>query len=115
MEYTEHLQDVRRRQERVRPADTPRDVVHPLGDLTVPEYVDAWAQRQPERAAVVHEDVVIDYRELAERQARWAGWLRAKGVTRGAARLCQCARIGCRRGRRSAARRSAQSGSAGSA
>lgn len=83
MEYTEHLQDVRRRQERVRPADTPRDVVHPLGDLTVPEYVDAWAQRQPERAAVVHEDVVIDYRELAERQARWAGWLRAKGVAPG--------------------------------
>lgn len=83
MEYTQHLEDVRRRQERVRPADTPRDVVHPLGDLTVPEYIDAWARQRPDRAAVVHDDVVIDYRALADRHARWAGWLRAKGVAPG--------------------------------
>lgn len=83
MDYTQHLADIRRRQDRVRPAGTPRDVVHPLGDLTVPEYVDAWAQRQPDRAAVVHDDVVMDYRELADRHARWAGWLRAKGVAPG--------------------------------
>lgn len=83
MDRTQHLAEIRTRQERVRPADTPRDVVHPLGDLTVPEYVDAWAERQPSRAAVVHDDVVMDYRELADRHARWAGWLRAKGVTPG--------------------------------
>ena len=83
MDYTQHLEDVRRRQERVRPADTPRDVVHPLGDLTVPGYIDAWARQRPDRAAVVHDDVVIDYRALADRHARWAGWLRAKGVAPG--------------------------------
>ncbi|WP_338750444.1 AMP-binding protein [Janibacter alittae] len=83
MNHTQHLEDIRRRQDRVRPAGTPRDVVHPLGDLTVPEYVDAWAQRRPERAAVVHDDLVIDYRDLADRHARWAGWLRAKGVAPG--------------------------------
>ncbi len=83
MDHTEHLEEIRRRQERVRPADTPRHVTHPLGDLTVPEYVDAWAQRQPDRAAVVHDDVSIDYRDLAARHARWAGWLRAKGVAPG--------------------------------
>lgn len=49
----------------------------------MPEYVDAWAQRQPEQAAVVHDDVVMDYRELSERHARWAGWLQAKGVLPG--------------------------------
>ena len=83
MDYTQHLTEIRRRQERVRPAGVPREVVHPLGELTVPEYVDAWAQRQPEQAAIVHDDVVIDYRELAERHARWAGWLQAKGVLPG--------------------------------
>ncbi|WP_435202562.1 AMP-binding protein [Janibacter sp. GS2] len=83
MDYTQHVAEIRRRQDRVRPAGIPREVVHPLGDLTVPEYVDAWAQRQPEQAAVVHDDVVIDYGDLAERQARWAGWLRAKGVLPG--------------------------------
>ncbi|MDN5715976.1 MAG: AMP-binding protein, partial [Janibacter sp.] len=83
MDYSQHLQDLRERQERVRPTGTPRHVVHPLGDLTVPEYVDAWAQRQPDRPAVVHDDVVTDYRELADRHARWAGWLRAKGVAPG--------------------------------
>lgn len=83
MDYTQHLQDLRQRQKRVRPAGTPRDVVHPLGDLTVPGYVDAWAQRQPDDAALVHDDVVMDYRELADRHARWAGWLRAKGVAPG--------------------------------
>ena len=83
MDLTQHLDEIRRRQERVRPAGLPRDVVHPLGERTVPEYVDEWARRQPERAAVVHDDVVIDYRELADRHARWAGWLRAKGVAPG--------------------------------
>ena len=83
MDYTQHLAEIRSRQERVRPAGTPREVVHPLGDLTVPEYVDAWAERQPEQAAVVHDDVAMDYRELADRHARWAGWLRAKGVAPG--------------------------------
>lgn len=83
MDHAQHLEEIRRRQERVRPADTPRGVTHPLGDLTVPEYVDTWAERQPERAAVVHDDVSIDYRDLAARHARWAGWLRAKGVTPG--------------------------------
>ncbi len=79
----QHLQEIRRRQERVRPADTPREVIHPLGCLTVPEYVDAWAQQRPIDAAVVHDDVTITYRELADRHARWAGWLRAKGVAPG--------------------------------
>lgn len=83
MDYTQHLEDLRQRQERVRPAGTPREVVHPLGDLTVPGYVDAWARRQPRETALVHGDVVMDYREIADRHARWAGWLRAKGVAPG--------------------------------
>lgn len=83
MDLTDHLAEIRRRQERVRPAGVPRQVVHPLGELTVPEYVDAWAQRRPDHAAVVHDDVTIDYRALADRHARWAGWLRSKGVAPG--------------------------------
>ncbi|KRE35880.1 acyl-CoA synthetase [Janibacter sp. Soil728] len=83
MDLTQHLDEIRRRQERVRPAGLPRDVVHPLGERAVPEYLDEWARRQPERAAVVHDDVVTSYRELADRHARWAGWLRAKGVAPG--------------------------------
>lgn len=83
MDYTDHLNDIRRRQDRVRPADTPRDVVHPLGELTVPEYVDAWAQRQPQRTAVVHGEHVLDYEQLADLHARWAGWLVSKGVQPG--------------------------------
>ncbi|GAA8845470.1 hypothetical protein DUHN55_16460 [Helicobacter pylori] len=83
MDYTQHLADVRARQERVRPADTPRDVVHPLGEMTVPEYVDAWADRQPEHPALVVGDETLTYADLAGRHSRWAGWLRAKGVAPG--------------------------------
>ena len=83
MDYTQHLTDVRARQERVRPADTPREVVHPLGEMTVPAYVDAWADRQPEHPAVVVGDETLTYADLADRHSRWAGWLRAKGVAPG--------------------------------
>ena len=83
MEYTQHLADVRARQERVRPADTPGEVVPPFGWMTVPEHVDAWAAEQPGHAAVVMGERTLSYAELADLHARWAGWLRAKGVAPG--------------------------------
>ena len=83
MEYTQHLADVRARQERVRPADTPREVAHPFGELTVPEYVDRWAVEQPDHHAVVMGEEVLTYADVAAQHARWAGWLRAKGVAPG--------------------------------
>lgn len=83
MDYTHHLAEVRRRQERVRPADVPREVTHPLGELTVPEYVDAWAAERPDRPAVVQGATTLTYAQLADAHARWAGWLRAQGVAPG--------------------------------
>ena len=83
MEYTQHLADVRARQERVRPADTPREVAHPFGELTVPEYVDRWAVEQPDHHAVVMGEEVLTYADVAAQHGRWAGCLRAKGVAPG--------------------------------
>ncbi|MEX1908823.1 AMP-binding protein [Janibacter sp. Y6] len=83
MDYDEALVEIRRRQERVRPPGVPRDVVHPLGELTVPEHVDAWARTKGEQPAVVLDERVLTYAELADEHARWAGWLRSAGVDPG--------------------------------
>ena len=79
----EQLRDVRARQERVRPADTPRAVRYPLGERTVPAYVDEHARRTPDRIALVGGATQLSYADLADRHARWAGWLRAHGVAAG--------------------------------
>lgn len=88
MDREQALADLRARQERVRPAATPRTVQHPLGERTVPGYVDAWAERAPQRTAVVRVDASgaeqsLTYADLAQAHARWAGWLRSAGVAPG--------------------------------
>ncbi|WP_027927591.1 AMP-binding protein [Amycolatopsis benzoatilytica] len=83
MDLETYLDDVRARQARVRPANTPDHVVLPLGELSLPGHLDHWARVRPEQAAIVYEGRAIAYRELAGLVARVAGWLAAVGVRPG--------------------------------
>jgi fatty-acyl-CoA synthase len=47
------------------------------------DVVDDWAQRQPDRAALVTEDASLDYAGLSKRINRYARWARSVGLTRG--------------------------------
>ena len=79
----EYLDDLRARQARLRPADTPSEVVYPLGEVGIPEYVAGWAARHPGRVALVCEGEELTYAGLDERVRRFAGWLAVSGVRPG--------------------------------
>ncbi|GAB3363649.1 AMP-binding protein [Amycolatopsis echigonensis] len=83
MDLETYLDDVRARQARVRPANTPDRLVLPLGELSIPGHVDHWARERPGQAAIVHEGRAISYAELADLVARVAGWLAGAGVRPG--------------------------------
>ncbi|MFC7341862.1 AMP-binding protein [Saccharopolyspora griseoalba] len=83
MDLTRYLQDLRARQTRARPAGTPHEVVHPLGEITIPEHVEHWAAHRPEHPAIVFRQRTITYRELDELIKRVGGWLSSAGVRAG--------------------------------
>ncbi|RXG98825.1 long-chain-acyl-CoA synthetase [Bradyrhizobium zhanjiangense] len=47
------------------------------------DVVDDWAQRQPDRAALVTDDATLDYEGLSKRINRYARWARSAGVAKG--------------------------------
>jgi len=63
----------------------PRDAerARPRATRLLPDALVATARRLPEKAAVVHEDEVLTYRELLDRSRRIARLLRDGGVRRG--------------------------------
>ncbi len=75
--------DLRARQEKVRPAGTPREVEYPLGEISVPAHVTHWALTHPDRPAIVFEGHTVTYAELDELVGRVAGWLASVGVQAG--------------------------------
>jgi long-chain acyl-CoA synthetase len=79
----DYLHDLRIRQAKLRPADTPSEVLYPLGEIGIAEYVAGWAARFPERIALVCGGEEISYAELDDRSRRFAGWLEASGVRPG--------------------------------
>lgn len=83
MDIEQHVRELRTRQDRVRPAGTPSEVVHPLGEITLPQHVTHWATRTPERAAIVFQGATITYADLDDQIRRLAGWLAAIGVSPG--------------------------------
>ncbi|GAB3867535.1 AMP-binding protein [Nocardioides maradonensis] len=79
----EHLLDVRRRQERVRPADTPRAVTYPAGEVSLPAHVEHWAAERPAQVAIAFGGAELTYAHLADRVANVSGWLQEVGVRPG--------------------------------
>ncbi|MET7934141.1 AMP-binding protein [Streptomyces sp. NPDC005322] len=74
-EYEAYLDDVRRRQGRIRPPGHPAEIRYRAGEVPVPDCVRHWAQEAPDRPAVVFRSSVISYAQLDEAADRLAGWL----------------------------------------
>ncbi len=83
MDVATYLEDLRRRQRRAWPPEVPREVTYPLGEVPIPDHLRAWAERHPDRAAIVFYGRVISYAELDELTDRFAGWLESVGVRAG--------------------------------
>ncbi|MHC4051792.1 long-chain-acyl-CoA synthetase [Bradyrhizobium sp. 25ACV] len=47
------------------------------------DIIDDWAQRQPDRVALITDDASLDYEGLSKRINRYARWARSAGVTKG--------------------------------
>jgi len=47
------------------------------------DVVDDWARRQPDRIALVMDDVTLDYDSLSKRINRYARWARSVGIAKG--------------------------------
>jgi len=47
------------------------------------DVIDDWAQRQPDRVALITDDASLDYGGLSKRINRYARWARSAGVARG--------------------------------
>jgi acyl-CoA synthetase (AMP-forming)/AMP-acid ligase II len=61
----------------------PDEVVHPVGEITIPAHVGHWATVRPDHCALRIDDRSWTYAELDDAHRRVAGWMAAKGVTRG--------------------------------
>ncbi|MGY1848489.1 AMP-binding protein [Blastococcus sp. SYSU DS1021] len=83
MDIESYLEDLRARQESLRPPDTPSSVVYPLGEISLPEHVAHWAATAPDRVAVSFQGRDITYSELDDLNRRAAGWLQTAGVRPG--------------------------------
>jgi long-chain acyl-CoA synthetase len=83
MDLTDYLDDVRARQRRAWPAGVPDEVSYPLGEVSVPDHLRAWARRDPDRVALVFYGREYGYAELDELVDRFAGWLATVGVRAG--------------------------------
>lgn len=84
MDLETYLTDLRARHDRIRPAGIPTEPVYPLGEpRTVPAHVSHWAEKAPDRLALVLEDDHWTYTELDDQHRRLAGWMSAQGVRAG--------------------------------
>lgn len=83
MDLDSHVADLRALHAARRPAGVPAETVYPQGQVTVPAHVSAWARSRPDHLALLLEDQSYTYAELDDAHRRLAGWMAAKGVTRG--------------------------------
>src|SRR4051812_30082749 len=82
-EIDAHVSDLRRLRAQVWPADVPREVRYPLGEVTVTAHLRHWARERGDRPAVVVGDRTLTYAQLDEQSDRLAAYLVEAGVRRG--------------------------------
>src|SRR3954447_25608032 len=82
-EIDAHVTDLRRRHAQVWPAEVPREVRYPLGEVTVTAHLRHWAHERGDRPAVVLGDRTLTYAQLDEQSGRLAADPVEDGVRRG--------------------------------
>jgi acyl-CoA synthetase (AMP-forming)/AMP-acid ligase II len=78
-----HVDDLRRRRAGVWPAEIPREVRYPLGEIPLTAHLRHWARERPDRAAFVLGDRALTYAQLDAQSDRLAAHLREDGVRPG--------------------------------
>jgi long-chain acyl-CoA synthetase len=83
VEEQEYLARLERQWQQNWPPDLPREPVYPFGELTLGDYLSRWADRQPDKPALVFYGAVMTYGELDRLSDRFAALLAAHGVKAG--------------------------------
>lgn len=78
--YLAHLKDL---QARVWPAEVPKDVIYPLGEIPMTEYLRRWAAEQPDHPAIIWHGRETTYGELNQLSDRVAAYLASQGLEQG--------------------------------
>lgn len=79
-DYLAQLHDLR---SEVWPAEVPREVIYPLGELPITEYVRRWAAQRADHAAVIWHGRSVTYAELDRLSDRVAAHLADRGLVQG--------------------------------
>ncbi len=83
MNETTYLETLRRLWLDSRPQGLPAAPVYPFGEIPLSDYVRRWAERQPDKAALIFYGREVSYRELDESSDRFAALLASKGLRQG--------------------------------
>ncbi len=83
MDLDTHVADLRALHAARRPEGVPAETVHPLGEITIPAHVTAWARARPDHVALSLEGTSHTYAQLDDAHRRLASWMAARGVGRG--------------------------------
>jgi acyl-CoA synthetase (AMP-forming)/AMP-acid ligase II len=78
-----YLERVRATQRRNWPASVPRTPFHPFGEIPLAEQLRTWAQRQPDKDAVIYYGRAVSYAELDRLSDRFAAALAGRGIGQG--------------------------------
>ena len=79
----EYLDQLRALWSKAWPKGTPRTPQYPHGEIALSEYLRTWAEKQPERPAVIFYGNVLTYADLDRQSDRFAALLSSKGVRKG--------------------------------
>ncbi|MFV0281741.1 MAG: AMP-binding protein, partial [Rhodoblastus sp.] len=82
-EEARYLDNVRALWRRNWPADIPQAPVYPCGERPLTEYLREWAQRTPDKAALIYYGREVTFAELDRLSDAFAAWLHAHGVRKG--------------------------------
>ncbi len=78
--YLARLHDL---QAKTWPAEVPREVIYPFGEVTMTEYLRRWAAERPDHAAILWHGREISYAELDRLSDRVAAHVAARGLQPG--------------------------------
>ncbi|MEM7190467.1 MAG: AMP-binding protein, partial [Pseudomonadota bacterium] len=74
------LARVRVLQDRIWPAEIPREPHYPFGEIAITDYLRRWAREAPDRDAFIYYGTRLTYTELDRLSDRCAAMLQAEGV-----------------------------------
>lgn len=83
MDEKQYLEKLEQLWEKNWPANFPKEIDYPLGEMLMTDYLREWARRIPDKAAIIYYGTELSFRELDDLSDRFASFLASKGLKKG--------------------------------